>query len=495
VRGTRATFGLALLMLAVSTATRLPGLVSGRMYNVDEGYLAAMGWVMERGGHLYLDVVDRKPPVLPWIYSLSVTVFGNVDLRFVRALSVVSVAGTALVVALIVRQLRDGRGAVIAAGLLVSLGSAAFPPADGLAANFELFALLPASAAVLLAVVARGHSRLRRSALLVAAGALVGAAAMTKQPLMVVALPVAWEAGRGPRRLPGLLAALTGLVGATVVIGLPFGLGHVWRWAWLDTYDFLNGQVGGWRILPVLLITSTAFAVLHAPMLFPIWRARRGLAGVDRVAWLWLLAAAAGLMPGFRFLIHYFHLVVPPLALVVGLMWDDLAVRVRQRLLPASAVVAVLCSLAALLPWSNASQVSAALVAAVDANTAPGDRLMVWGALPELYWRTQRLPGVRFLSVGYVNGNWADQPTPPVEPETRAPYQARWRIFNGDLLRHAPTVVVDMSGSTVGGWSDYPADNYSFGRVLHACYTPFAAIDHNVLWRLDSPGCLVDQLP
>ena len=88
-----------------------------------------------------------------------------------------------------------------------------------------------------------------------------------------------------------------------------------------------------------------------------------------------------------------------------------------------------------------------------------------------------------------------DAGSQPVAPETKAPYQARWRIFNGDLLHHAPTVVVDMSGSTAGGWSDYPADNYSFGRVLHACYTPFATIDHNVLWRLDSPACLVDQLP
>jgi hypothetical protein len=465
------------------------------MYNVDEGYLAAMGWVMKGGGHLYLDVVDRKPPVLPWIYSLSVTLLGNVDLRFVRGVSVPVVGATALMVALLVRRLQGSRSASTAAGLLVVLGSMAFPPADGLAANFELFALLPASAAVLVAVVARGHVSWRRTALFAAAGGLVGIAAMTKQPLMVVILPVGWEAWRGPRRLHHLAASAVGLAVAVVLVGSPFGLGNVWRWAWVDTYDFLDGQVGGWRVPLVLAVATGAFAALHAPALFPLWRRRRDLAAVDPVAWVWLAAAVAGLVPGFRFIIHYFQLVVPPLALVVGLMWEQFAARLQRAVLTTSALVAVACSLVALLPLSNASQVSPALVAAVDANTAPGDRVMVWGALPELYWRARRLPGMRFLSVGYVNGNWADQPKPPRDTENTPPFRARWTIFNGDLRANAPTIVIDMSGSKLDGWSNYPADNYSFGQVLQTCYRPFATIDHDVLWRLTSPGCLTERVP
>jgi len=72
---------LALSMTALAVLTRAPGLLSARMYDVDESYLAAMGSTMGRGGHLYVDAVDRKPPLLPWLYSLPQSLFGSEDLR------------------------------------------------------------------------------------------------------------------------------------------------------------------------------------------------------------------------------------------------------------------------------------------------------------------------------------------------------------------------------------------------------------------------------
>lgn len=490
----RSTVRLVIVVTAVATLTRLPGLLSARMYNVDEGYLAAMGWVMGHGGHLYIDVVDRKPPVLPWIYSLSVTLFGNVDLRFVRALSVIAVAGTALVVALLVHRLGQSRSASTAAGLLVGLGTMAFPPADGLAANFELFALLPASSAVLAAVQARSRARWSRSMSFATAGTLVGIAAMTKQPLAVVILPVGWEAWRGSRRFLDSLSVLIGLAGAFLAIGVPFGVAHVVRWAWLDTYDFLNGQVGGWRAPLVLAVATAAFAVLHLPVFAAAWNTRRHLAAIDAVAWTWLGAATFAIVPGFRFILHYYLILVPPLALVVGLVWDRVAERLQRIALGASAAIALGCGLVAFLPVANASQVSPSLVANVDASTTPADRVMVWGALPELYWRVQRMPSMRFLSVGYVNGNWADQPHPPPNTESAEPYRSRWAMFYRDLRAHPPTAVVDMSGSTLNGWSSYPADNYSFGRLLHECYQPVTTIQHDLLWRLTSTACVEEHL-
>ena len=257
-----------------------------------------------------------------------------------------------------------------------------------------------------------------------------------------------------------------------------------------DRYDYVNGQVGGWRVGAVFVVVTGAFFVLHSPALLALWHRRRAAGGIDPVAWIWVGASVAALVPGFRFVVHYFQILVPPVALVVGLTWSELTSRVQRTVLAASALIAIGCAGVAVLPVANASQVSPALASAVEANTTANDRVMVWGALPELYWRTRHLPGVRFLSVGYVNGNWADQPSPPADTETTAPYRSRWSIFNADLLAHPPTLVVDMSASKLGGWSRYPAANYSFGALLHDCYRPVAIVDGDVLWRLTSRECV-----
>ena len=141
---------------------------------------------MGNGGSLYLDVVDRKPPVLPWLYSLPELVLGQIDLRFMRGLAAISVALTTLGVYLLVRRLGGSATGALTGGAVCVLATMAFPPADGLAANFELFGMVPATWGVLVAVSARdtiGRSRLLR---LATAGALVALATMVKQPFLAV---------------------------------------------------------------------------------------------------------------------------------------------------------------------------------------------------------------------------------------------------------------------------------------------------------------------
>jgi 4-amino-4-deoxy-L-arabinose transferase-like glycosyltransferase len=487
--------GTGALLAAAAFLTRLPGLVSDRLFNVDEAYLAAMGMTMGRGGQLYVDVVDRKPPVLPWLYALSEWAVGAVDLRLLRVLATLAVAGAGLVVVALVRRLGGSPSGAATAGVLLVLGTAAFPPADGQAANFELFALLPASAAVLAAVGGRGRARPSRLALLALAGALVGVAGMIKQPFLVMLAPVAWEVWRGRPRLAGGAAALAGAATSSLVIGLPFGLGEVWRWAWVDTGDYLDGQVGGLRILGVLAVVAAGLAVLQAPLLASVWLGRSRLRAVDLVVWAWLAASLLAVVPGFRFIVHYFLLLVPPLAVVAGLALSDVPVRARRAVLAGSVVVAGACVAVAALPVADRSRVPADMVLAIQERVGPDDRIMVWGALPELYWRTQRLPGARFLSAGYVNGKWADRQVPPERPEELEPYRRRWPIFNQDLVTHRPRVVVDMSTSTIDGWDAYPPGRYSFGRLLEACYEPFGDFDGMTLWELADEACLDQATP
>ncbi|MBX3286300.1 MAG: glycosyltransferase, partial [Actinobacteria bacterium] len=51
--------------------TRLPGLLAARTFNTDEATLAVGGRALRGGGSLYVDVIDRKPPLPFAAYALA----------------------------------------------------------------------------------------------------------------------------------------------------------------------------------------------------------------------------------------------------------------------------------------------------------------------------------------------------------------------------------------------------------------------------------------
>jgi len=400
-------------------------------------------------------------------------------------------------------RLTQNRAGAFTAGALVVFGSVAFLPADGQAANFELFALLPASAAVLMVIVARScPSAYRRALLFMAAGALVGLAGMIKQPFFAMLAPVGWEVWRARPRRAALVSTACGLVAAVLAIGLPFGLGAVWRWAWLDTGDYLGGKIDITRVVGMLALVAAMFTVLHLPTFSTIWSNRSRLRQVDPVIAFWTAGALIAVIPGFRFIAHYFELVVPPLAALTGILvaasLADGAPRTRGAarrhplalLLISSAAIAVICTASATMSFANANQVRPELVNAIQSHSHPNDRILVWGALPETYWRAGRLPGERFLSAGYLTGKWADRPSPPHNAESLQPYRSRWLLFNQDLRAHPPTVVIDTSTADLDGWNKYAPDGYQFGTILTQCYANTGEVDHMTIWTLTDPACV-----
>jgi hypothetical protein len=336
---------------------------------------------------------------------------------------------------------------------------------------------------------------------LVIAGALVAVAGMIKQPFFAMFAPLAWEVWHSRNRLVDAVAALTGTVLTVIVVGLPFGLPAVWKWAWVDTGDYLWGQLDIVHILEMLALVLALFSILHLPTLSSIWTRRSRLGSVDPIVWCWLAGAVIAIVPGFRFIAHYFQLVVPPLAVLAGLVLSadatDLSAtdharagRDIRRVLIVSAALTMTCTLMATAKVADAAQVRPNLVAAIKARTATTDRILVWGALPETYWRAGRLPAQPFLSVGYLTGKWADRPHPPLDVENVEPFRSRWIVFDQDLRLHPPALVVDTSTSGLDGWNVYSPANYRFGQVLERCYHRDGQVEHMTLWTLDDRACV-----
>src|SRR5262249_40495147 len=124
----------------------LPGYLH-QLFDPDEAAIATMGMVVARGGTLYRDVIDRKPPLAPLVYAGSFARTGTRDLRALHLVAGVELALAALVVASAARRVAGAAAGWWAGGLLVA-GATALTPVSAQAANYSQLALLPACGAI-----------------------------------------------------------------------------------------------------------------------------------------------------------------------------------------------------------------------------------------------------------------------------------------------------------------------------------------------------------
>jgi len=477
---------LTMVLVAATVVARSPGLLYNGLFDRDEAYLSVMGDVLRGGGTLYVDVIDRKPPLVPLVYDLARGL--SVDMRMVRIFCALAVLANGALVALLVRRLSDSRRAALAGGALAVLGTAWFLPSDAQAANFELWGLAPATAAVLVTVVARDKGETAWRWFL-AAGALVALAAHAKQPYIAAGLPVAFEAFRTARgRRRNVVAGAAGAVLATLPLALVVDLGSLWRWAWADNGDYLDGGLSTARALGVGLGLTVVFLCFHLPLLYGFWAAVTRRVKLDLAVVVWALASLAVIPLGLRFFGHYYQQLVPPLAVLSGVALAS-ARRWELRIVAAAATVATVVLL--LVSFAHRPDLTdfTALGRYVQRTTAPDDRILVWGALPDVYVAAQRRPAGVFLHDGYLTGNWASR-SAALDPAmiTDQPFRERWQMFLADFSADPPELVVDAARPGTD-WAGYPPERYPLGTLLRQCYDQVTTVDGLPVWRRDHAAC------
>jgi len=465
---------------------RSPGIVFTGLFDRDEGFLTVMGGVVGHGGEMYVDVIDRKPPIAPYVYAMVQQV--SVDMRWARLLCAVGIFLSGLVAVAIVLRLTQRRSAALAAGVLAVLGTAMFLPADAQAANFELWGLLPASAAVWCVVAAR-TPRFNRWLYFVAAGACVALAANCKQPYVVMFLPVLFEAARASgQRIRLVIASVLGAVLATTPLLMVVDGSRMWRWAWADNGDYLAGGISTTRALAVGAGLTVVFALFHLPLFYGLWAAASRRVRVDPLLLVWLGVSVLVLPIGLRFFGHYYQQVVPPLAVITGVALAPAPRRAWKLVVGATVVSTIaLVGLAFIHPadLSNFTAVGRY----VQRTTAPSDRILVWGALPDVYVSADRSPAGVFLHGGYLTGNWASRST-PLDPAVASaePFRSRWAIALRDLETRRPVIIIDAARPGTD-WAGYQPQKYPIGALLQRCYTREAVVDGLPVWRLDIVRC------
>jgi hypothetical protein len=427
--------------LAAGLLVHLPGAFH-QLFDADEAAIATMATSVTHGGTLYRDVFDRKPPLAPLLYAVDFSVTGSRSLVPLHLLVGVELGIAALVLAGEARRITGSqRAGWWTAGFLL-LGAAAFRPVAAQAANYSQLALLPGTCAIV-------WSRRRGIGWAAAGGVALGLAVLTRQTWILGLVPavVATSSARN-WRAPAVLVSASAATIASVALISP--LQAFWAWTFAGNTGLLDVSQSHntWQRLAHSLVP---FLLAHAVAL--VVALSRGVRRAELDLWLWLLAGVAAFFIGFRFFDHYWFQALAPLSLLAGIATVDVTAA-------ALAVLAVGVIVPVALAWQQAWDPHgfrtdwSPVVAVIEHNSRPGDRITVWGSVPELYWLSGRDPGGGMVVSDFVVGRSAGRVDGPQRLADALP-GARAQ-FLASLRRHPPELFLDTSTARIRSYGHYP---------------------------------------
>jgi hypothetical protein len=208
----------------------------------------------------------------------------------------------------------------------------------------------------------------------------------------------------------------------------------------------------------------------------------------DLDLWLLLGASLLGVVAGFRFFPHYLLQALPAVALLAARG----ATRHRAWVRPAlgwgiaSSVVAV--GLAWGVAATDPPAVEVDLARHVREHTDPDQRVLVWGNLPEVYWRADRLPAGGFTHSEFVTG-WSGGRRPRTATEADVPDRELYDEWIARLEADPPELIVDTAAADLRGGRWFPLEGFdALADLVDERYTRVATVDEVPIYRLDPPG-------
>lgn len=506
-----------LLLLAI-VLPRLP-LLWNPLLHVDEAIFATGTQVWLSGGIPYIDFVETKALGVYLFYALGALFggsFPHVNMLVVHALTILWTAGIALVVWRIGQRLVSDQTGWIAA-LFFACASANFIP-EFVCPNIEIILLLPWTLTI--ALLTRPDTELRAWHLC-GAGMCTAAAMLCKYQagIMIPAVGLflivnTWRtsrAGRWPRLAQQCAWFGLGLLPLPAL--MLFYLAHQGAfeafllWNFQGSLQYIAGgnaliDVGGkivTKFFPYLAASGILWYLVGARAAQRLRRHQPPTSthSAELLIWLWLGAALVAVAVGKRFYDHYFILLTPPLAVLAATAlpeWLHTATSARRAVLVGFlglATVGFTVARFAVHPLFQRLHVEDMATYEpygrfLRAQTAPQDRLLVWGYSPAIYWYADRLPATRFmwsdLLVGRVPGAPNTAAAIRRAPEFVNPLA--WDFFMRDLAQHPPAMIIDIAPTGLHHYEGYSMTNYPrLMDFVQTHYEPLPAFQGAPVWK------------
>jgi 4-amino-4-deoxy-L-arabinose transferase-like glycosyltransferase len=497
----------AIAVVLLTVVTRLPSLLHPQAIDDEAVYSVVANEIVD-GGRPYVDAVERKPPLLFWTYAAVFALAGKYNWMALHAVALLWTLGTMAGLYVIGCRLFNRETGLIAA-LLYSV----FQPwaaANNLAFNGELLMNLPL---VWAWAIALGKSRSRLRLELLAAGALLSAGFLFKQPAAIAAVPLgiylllpSYRASRGLALAGSVVHAAMLTTGFFTLLGLVAGVLHqqgILREAFYWT--FTNHAIPHifWEagVLYTLAFVGACLPlVIGAAMALrdkdKLWSDK----GPERWALLGLLGASAlGAAAGARFYPHYYIQLVPPLALLAAPTYAQLWFRRdmpvhdgRKHVRPAwflrpavtwtwlaVTVIAFSISYWRFLDWHREPSETARYL---SEHSTPEERVFIWGrSASEVYLHAHRRPACRYVLTFPLTGMVFGGELPGVDTRGYI-VPGAWDNLEEDFRKHPPVLIADhYSGPT----AQYPVRDFPIlARLLGEKYQEVARTAQGVIYRL-----------
>ncbi len=422
--------------VAVAAAILVVALLRLRLADVplerDEGEYAYAGQLILQGVPPYGLAYNMKFPGTYYAYAAMLALFGASARGIHTGLLLVNVA-TILLVWLLGRRLAGDLAGAAAAWVFAALSLDRW--IMGVFAHATHFAALLVTAGLYVLLLAEQR---RRMIWFAASGALLGAAVLMKQHAILF-LPLgaflvvwsAWEEDRRALRAAGLRVAslAAGSVAPVALVLAVFlfqgVLGRFWFWTFRYAKEYVTelplSRAPAQLSYALSQITQSTLALWIAAGvgLAALWVARFSATTRAYLTGL-LIASFAATCPGFYFREHYFIVMLPALALLVGAgaaALDRLVATVAPARLAraaAAAVVALLVGSYAIAErgylfsmsprelsrvryGSNPFVESPEVARYIRERTSPGDRIAVLGSEPQIYFYAGRRSATGYL--------------------------------------------------------------------------------------------------
>jgi 4-amino-4-deoxy-L-arabinose transferase-like glycosyltransferase len=453
----------------LTLVTRLPILTYPKACD-DEQVYVVVAMEMVRGGRPYIDAIERKPPLLFYLYDAILRSFGAYNYFALHLASVVWTLATMAVLYSIVRRLFDP-----AAGFVAALTYAVFMAwanYTNLAFNGELLMNLPVVAAV---AIAFRPTRSKLRAELFVAGALVAVAFLLKQPSVIAGVPLGiYVLLRDYRASRGLGWPGSFLHAALLALGFSFTLlaaggllvkAGILHEAWYWTITNHANPMGPttwffWHKLPLrgaLFLVETLPLILAAALSLReglnatgLWKGHRA---EFTVLVVFLGVSALGVVANGQFNYHYFLQLTPPLVLLAAPVFSQIWQGTRSSRMPWFRPVFLVrwIGLTTIL-FLVVDTVGLALIRAplksavyVREHSTENDKIFIWGqgtAQTGIYLDARRRPASRYIASFPLNGLIFGLLDPNYDTRDRI-VPGAWDNLRADFARHPPKFIID----------------------------------------------------
>jgi 4-amino-4-deoxy-L-arabinose transferase-like glycosyltransferase len=488
----------ALGIILLTVAIRLPSLLHPQPIDSEAMYSVVANEIVD-GGRPYADAVERKPPLLFWTYAAVFKIAGKFNWKALHLVALVWTLCAMAGVYVIGRELFDRN-----TGLIAALFYSVFQPWgvwSNLSADGEMLMNLPIILAWAIAF-RRSSSRVRPE--LFAAGALLGAAFLLKQPAAIAAVPLgiylllpSYGASRSLTRTNSIIQAAMLTAGFFAAIGLVTiilwkeGILHeAFYWTIADhDVPHVFWQKG---IVNTLIFLGACLPLVIGSIMAcrdedEIWAGKMP----ERTALLGLLAASAiGAAAGARFYPHYYVQLIPPLALLAASyyarLWSRtiqpphwlLRPRVTYAWLALTVITFSIIHWTGLAPRRLPSEVGRYLFT----HSNPEDRIFVWGQKVHIYLEAHRRPASRYITTFPLTGYVFGGPIPGFDTRSRI-LPGAWTTLEQDFARHPPIYIIDLQSDPKT--AQYPVKNFPIlAKFLAERYQPVAHTVEGVIYRM-----------